>query len=90
MEKEKLEKEKRKAGMSDTKMASPVPNQMPLAGEGGTGGDKEPPPDIIPQILLTVTGRDCPSATELLKGRTLPPLEEVWQNIYLIVFLTLL
>uniref|UniRef100_UPI003AADF4DB hydrocephalus-inducing protein homolog n=1 Tax=Centroberyx gerrardi TaxID=166262 RepID=UPI003AADF4DB len=80
-EKEKLEKEKQKADMAEAKMVSPMPSQMPLAGEGAVAGEKESPPDIVPHIVLNTTGKHYPSATELLKGSTLPPLEEVLDGL---------
>ncbi len=57
---------------------SPMPSQMAAPHEADKAGDKVSPQDIIPHIVLNGTGKDYPSATELLKGSTLPPLDEVW------------
>lgn len=57
---------------------SPMPSQMAALPESDKAGDKVSPQDIIPHIVLNGTGKDYPSATELLKGSTLPPLDEVW------------
>lgn len=50
-----------------------MPSQMSVPAAAGV----VLPQDIIPQIVLNVTGKDYPSAAELLKGSTLPPLAEV-------------
>ncbi|XP_076588631.1 hydrocephalus-inducing protein homolog [Chaetodon auriga] len=68
-----------KKGIS--KAMSPMPSQMAARAEAGKTGDKVSPQDIIPHIVLNVTGKDYPSATELLKGRTLPPLDEVLHDL---------
>lgn len=39
--------------------------------------------DIVPHIVLSVTGEDYPSAMELLNGSTLPPLDHVWLGYFL-------
>ena len=51
-----------------------MPSQMSIQAEP----EKLLPLDITPHIVLNVTGKEYLSATELLKGNTLPPLEEVW------------
>lgn len=68
---------------------SPMPSQIAVPAESDKGGGKvspqNNPQDFIPHIVLNVTGKDYPSATELLKGSTLPPLVEVWR-IFLFLF----
>ncbi|XP_022605572.1 hydrocephalus-inducing protein homolog [Seriola dumerili] len=56
---------------------SPMPSQMTAPADT----DKVSPQDIIPLIVLNVTEKDYPSPTELLKGSTLPPLDEVLDNL---------
>ncbi|XP_037622519.1 hydrocephalus-inducing protein homolog isoform X2 [Sebastes umbrosus] len=59
------------------KIVSPMPNQMAAPAEA----EKVSPQVIIPHIELNVTGKDYPSATELLKGSTLPPQVEVLDDL---------
>lgn len=80
----------KRAKKASSKVLSPMPSQMAPPTEAEKPGDKVSPPDIVPHIVLNVTGKDYPSATELLKGNTLPPLEEVWPTIaYFFPFLYL-
>ncbi|XP_077955507.1 hydrocephalus-inducing protein homolog isoform X2 [Gasterosteus aculeatus] len=59
------------------KISSLMPSQMSVPAAAGV----VLPQDIIPQIVLNVTGKDYPSAAELLKGSTLPPLAEVLDDL---------
>ncbi|XP_031731518.1 hydrocephalus-inducing protein homolog isoform X1 [Anarrhichthys ocellatus] len=62
----------KKSKRASSKVCSPIPSQM---------ADTVLPRDIIPHIVLNVTGKDSPSAAELLKGSTLPPLVEVLDDL---------
>ncbi|XP_059190373.1 hydrocephalus-inducing protein homolog [Centropristis striata] len=66
---------------TNSKITSPMPSQILAPAETDREGDKVSPQDIIPHIVLNVTGEDCPSATELLKGGILPPLVEVLDDL---------
>ncbi|XP_062413865.1 hydrocephalus-inducing protein homolog [Pungitius pungitius] len=57
--------------------SSPLPSQMSVP----AAADVVLPQDIIPHVALNVTRKDCPSAAELLKGSTLPPLAEVLDDL---------
>ncbi|CAJ1057505.1 hydrocephalus-inducing protein homolog isoform X2 [Xyrichtys novacula] len=57
---------------------SPIPSRT---AEAKKTEDQVSSHDIIPHIVLSVTGKDCPSVTELLNGNTLPPLEEVLDDL---------
>ncbi|KAM9351917.1 LOW QUALITY PROTEIN: hydrocephalus-inducing protein homolog [Symphorus nematophorus] len=63
---------------ANSKAMSPVASQVAPSAEAG---DKVSPQDIIPHIVLNVTGKDHPSATELLKGSSLPLLDEVLDDL---------
>ncbi|KAM7396206.1 hypothetical protein PAMP_019263 [Pampus punctatissimus] len=71
----------KRAKKASSKVLSPVPSQMVPPAEAEKPGDKASPPDIIPHIVLNVTGKDYPSATELLEGNTLPLLEDVLDDL---------
>ncbi|TDH09205.1 hypothetical protein EPR50_G00084380 [Perca flavescens] len=75
----------RKTKKSNSKIMSPMPSQIAAPAESDKGGGKvspqDNPQDFIPHIVLNVTGKDYPSATELLKGSTLPPLVEVLDDL---------
>ncbi|XP_042266839.1 hydrocephalus-inducing protein homolog isoform X2 [Thunnus maccoyii] len=71
----------KRAKKASNKVLSPMPSQMAPPAEAEKAGDKVSPPNITPHIVLNVTGKDYPSATELLKGNTLPPLEEVLDDL---------
>lgn len=58
---------------ANIKVMSPMPSQTSAPSEA----DKVSSQDIIPHIVLNLTREDYPSASELLKGSTLPPLVEV-------------
>ncbi|XP_049928998.1 hydrocephalus-inducing protein homolog isoform X2 [Epinephelus moara] len=62
---------------ANIKVMSPMPSQTSAPSEA----DKVSPQDIIPHIVLNLTGKDYPSASELLKGSTLPPLVEVLDDL---------
>ncbi|KAI3371721.1 hypothetical protein L3Q82_024292, partial [Scortum barcoo] len=68
---------------ANSKTISPVLNQMTVPPETDKEGDKcqVSPQDIIPHIVVNGAERDCLSATELLKGSTLPPLDEVLDDL---------
>ncbi|XP_068458365.1 hydrocephalus-inducing protein homolog isoform X2 [Clinocottus analis] len=59
------------------KIMSPMPSQMGAPADGGLGLSHE----IIPHIVLNITGKDYPSASELLRGSTLPSLVEVLDDL---------
>ncbi|XP_073328914.1 hydrocephalus-inducing protein homolog [Pagrus major] len=59
---------------ANNKAMSPMPSQT-------ESGDKVSPQDIVPHLVLKLTGKDYPSVTELLKANTLPPLEEVLDDL---------
>ncbi|XP_045894223.1 hydrocephalus-inducing protein homolog [Micropterus dolomieu] len=65
---------------ASTKTLSPLPSQMAAPPEADKAGDKVYPQDI-PHIVLNVTGKDYPSATELLSSSVLPPLDEVLEDL---------
>ncbi|XP_030281249.1 hydrocephalus-inducing protein homolog isoform X1 [Sparus aurata] len=64
----------KKTKKANNKAMSPVPIQT-------EPGDKVSPQDIIPHLVLNLTGKDYRSVTELLKASTLPPLEEVLDDL---------
>ncbi|XP_040894088.1 hydrocephalus-inducing protein homolog [Toxotes jaculatrix] len=66
---------------ANSKTMSPMPSQTAAPADADKEGDKVSPQDIIPHIVLNVTEKDCPSATELLRGSTLPSLDEVLDNL---------
>ncbi|XP_035521672.1 hydrocephalus-inducing protein homolog [Morone saxatilis] len=63
-----------------SKILSPMTSQMAAPAEAGKAGDKVSPQDIIPHIVLNVTGKDS-SATELLKSSALPPPDELLDDL---------
>ncbi|KAM8849594.1 hydrocephalus-inducing protein homolog isoform 2-T2 [Spinachia spinachia] len=67
----------KKSKKHGNKISSPMPSQMSVPAPA----DVVLPQDIIPHIVLNVTGRDSLSAAELLKGCTLPPLAEVLDDL---------
>lgn len=69
----------KKTKKANNKAMSPVPIQT-------EPGDKVSPQDIIPHLVLNLTGKDYRSVTELLKASTLPPLEEVWLTCFFLFF----
>ncbi|KAA8590532.1 hypothetical protein FQN60_014466, partial [Etheostoma spectabile] len=75
----------RKTKKTNSKIMSPMPSQIAAPDELDKGGGKVSPlnnlQDFIPHIVLNVTGKDYPSATELLKGSTLPSLVEVLEDL---------
>ncbi|XP_070763174.1 hydrocephalus-inducing protein homolog [Enoplosus armatus] len=66
---------------ANSKILSPMPSQMAVPPEADNAGDKVSPLNIIPHVVLNVTGKDYPSATELLRGSTLPPLDKVLDDL---------
>ncbi|XP_029378255.1 hydrocephalus-inducing protein homolog [Echeneis naucrates] len=67
---------------ANSKIMSPMPSQVAAPGDAERAGDQMSPQEIIPHIVY-VTEKDELSATELLKGSTLPPLDEVLDNLEL-------
>ncbi|XP_075998117.1 hydrocephalus-inducing protein homolog [Genypterus blacodes] len=70
----------KKTRKANSKPLSPIlrcQSQM----DNGMAGDKVSPVDIVPHIVLHGSGKGYPSATELLKGSALPPLEEVLDGL---------
>ncbi|XP_053175951.1 hydrocephalus-inducing protein homolog [Scomber japonicus] len=67
----------KRAKKASGRILSPMPSQMSIQAEP----EKLLPLDITPHIVLNVTGKEYLSATELLKGNTLPPLEEVLDDL---------
>ncbi|XP_010776265.1 hydrocephalus-inducing protein homolog [Notothenia coriiceps] len=67
----------RKNKKAHSKIMSPILSQIAAPAEA----DKVSPQEIIPHIVLNVTGKDSPSATELLKGSTLPQLVQVLDDL---------
>ncbi|XP_034061831.1 LOW QUALITY PROTEIN: hydrocephalus-inducing protein homolog [Gymnodraco acuticeps] len=67
----------RKNKKAHSKIMSPIPSQIAAPAEA----DKVYPEEIIPHIVLNVTGKDSPSATELLKGSTVPQLVQVLDDL---------
>ncbi|KAK5867885.1 hypothetical protein PBY51_012341 [Eleginops maclovinus] len=61
---------------ANSKIMSPILSQIAAA-----EADKVLPQDVIPHIVLNVTGGNSPSATELLEGSPLPPLVEVLDDL---------
>ncbi|KAM9351908.1 hydrocephalus-inducing protein homolog [Symphorus nematophorus] len=68
----------KKSKKANSKAMSPMASQVAPSAEAG---DKVSPQDIIPHIVLNSTGKDHPSATELLKGSSLPLLDEVLDDL---------
>ncbi|XP_034444093.1 hydrocephalus-inducing protein homolog [Hippoglossus hippoglossus] len=68
-------------GKRSKKAGSKTMSPLPTTAEADKEGDKLPHPVIIPHIVLNVTEKDHPSATELLRGSSLPPLDEVLDNM---------
>ncbi|GAA6221266.1 hydrocephalus-inducing protein homolog [Lates japonicus] len=66
---------------ANSKTISPMPSQMAALADPEKEGDKVSPQDIIPHIVLNVREKDYPSATELLKDSTLPPLDKVLDDL---------
>ncbi|XP_029289106.1 hydrocephalus-inducing protein homolog [Cottoperca gobio] len=64
-------------GKKSKKASSKIMFPMPAWAEA----DKASPQDIIPHIVLNVTGKDYPTATELLKDCTLPSLIQVLNDL---------
>nr|XP_046249402.1 hydrocephalus-inducing protein homolog [Scatophagus argus] len=71
----------KKSKKASSKAMSPMSNQMQVPFEADKTGDKVSPQDIIPHIVLNVTGKDNLSAVELLKGNTLPSLDQVLNDL---------
>nr|XP_029134421.1 hydrocephalus-inducing protein homolog [Labrus bergylta] len=62
---------------ANSKALSPMPSPT----EADKTGNSVSAQDFIPHIVLNVTGKDYPDATELLNGRILPPLVEVLDDL---------
>ncbi|XP_054864966.1 hydrocephalus-inducing protein homolog [Amphiprion ocellaris] len=58
---------------------SPLPCQIAAAVD--TAGENLSPPKAIPHIVLNATEKVCVSVAELLKGSTLPPSNEVLDDL---------
>ncbi|KAG7229797.1 hypothetical protein INR49_012446 [Caranx melampygus] len=63
----------------NTKTMSPLPIQTAAPADADKEGDKVSPQDIIPHIVLTLTEKD--NATEVLEGNTLPPVDQVLDDL---------
>ncbi|KAI3370851.1 hypothetical protein L3Q82_007368 [Scortum barcoo] len=66
---------------ANSKTISPMPSQMAAPPEADKAGDKVSPQDIVPHIMLNGSERDCPNVTELINGSSLPPLDEVLDDL---------
>ncbi|XP_061629909.1 hydrocephalus-inducing protein homolog [Phyllopteryx taeniolatus] len=67
----------KKSKKSSSKIPSPY-NQM----EASLKSEKAPEkPNIIPHIVLKLTGKDYPDVLELLKRKAMPPLNEVLDDL---------
>nr|XP_019962004.1 PREDICTED: hydrocephalus-inducing protein homolog [Paralichthys olivaceus] len=66
---------------ASSKTMSPMPTQTAAQPDANKEGDKLSPQDIIPHIVLNVMEKDHASATELLRGSSLPPLDEVLDDL---------
>ncbi|XP_030621187.1 hydrocephalus-inducing protein homolog [Chanos chanos] len=78
--KERVEKDRLKADLSEVKLASPAPSQIPLSAEGTEESEKEGP-EIIPLVSLPVRGKSPLSGAEILNNTQLPSLEEVLDGL---------
>lgn len=63
---------------ANSKILSPMPSATAVPVEAGKSGDEVSLQYVIPHLVLNVTSKDYPSATEMLKGSVLPPLDDVW------------
>ncbi|XP_027128846.1 hydrocephalus-inducing protein homolog isoform X3 [Larimichthys crocea] len=66
---------------ANSKILSPMPSATAVPVEAGKSGDEVSQQYVIPHLVLNVTSKDYPSATEMLKGSVLPPLDEVLDNL---------
>ncbi|XP_026221932.1 hydrocephalus-inducing protein homolog [Anabas testudineus] len=71
----------RKNKKANSKSLSPTPSQTAALDETDKEEDKVSPQDTIFHIVINVTGKDYLSATEMLKYSTLPPLDEVLDDL---------
>ncbi|XP_034542457.1 hydrocephalus-inducing protein homolog isoform X2 [Notolabrus celidotus] len=68
-------------GKRSKRANSKTMSPMPAMAEAEKTEDGVSLQDMIPHIVLNVTGKDYPCATELLKDNTLPPLVEVLNDL---------
>ncbi|TMS05303.1 Hydrocephalus-inducing protein-like protein [Larimichthys crocea] len=61
---------------ANSKILSPMPSATAVPVEAGKSGDEVSLQYVIPHLVLNVTSKDYPSATEMLKGSILPPLDD--------------
>ncbi|KAE8295968.1 Hydrocephalus-inducing protein Hy-3 [Larimichthys crocea] len=66
---------------ANSKILSPMPSATAVPVEAGKSGDEVSLQYVIPHLVLNVTSKDYPSATEMLKGSILPPLDDVLDNL---------
>ncbi|CAB1432186.1 unnamed protein product [Pleuronectes platessa] len=68
-------------GKKSKKAGGKTMSPMLTTADAEKEGDKLPPPVIIPHIVLNVTEKDHPSPSKLLRGSSLPPLDEVLDHL---------
>ncbi|XP_026166304.1 hydrocephalus-inducing protein-like isoform X3 [Mastacembelus armatus] len=71
----------RRSKEENNKTCSPMPSHVAAPPEADKAEDSTSPQTTIPHIVLSVTGKGYPNATELLEGNILPPLDEVLDDL---------
>ena len=82
-----LGKKGKKAG---GKTISPLHTTAEADKEADKEGDKEGDPVIIPHIVIDVTEKDPPTATELLRDSSLPTLDEVGLTFIFLLYVCII